>query len=229
MKLTCPQCSAENQVDIPDAFARCEFCKSTLYIDIDEITVVYSFTPIVQTQQLGMFLKRDFDKTGFNEAIKVQGSALYYFPFWQVGGSDKLEKACSRFPGEQIRIPAGEKIFFDPAGALEKNIETLSIDTQPGMAQKRTLYYIPFYQVDIMFNRNKYTFYIDAVTGAVSGSPIPYFSAAATYKLFLIFMALFLLLLVINSVFANMLIVIPLCLATMAVFYRLSLARLEKK
>ncbi|HLP46293.1 MAG TPA: hypothetical protein VK469_10115, partial [Candidatus Kapabacteria bacterium] len=69
MKLTCPQCSAESQVDIPDAFARCEFCKSTLYIDIDEITVVYSFTPTVETQQLGMFLKRDFDKTGFNEAI----------------------------------------------------------------------------------------------------------------------------------------------------------------
>ncbi|HLP59379.1 MAG TPA: PepSY domain-containing protein [Candidatus Deferrimicrobium sp.] len=229
MKLTCPQCSAESQVDIPDAFARCEFCKSTLYIDIDEITVVYSFTPTVETQQLGMFLKRDFDKTGFNEAIKIQGSMLYYFPFWQVGGSDKLEKACSRFPGEQTRIPAGEKIFFDPAGAREKNIETLSIDTQPGIAKKRNLYYIPFYQVDIMFNRNKYTFYIDAVTGAVSGSPIPYFSVAATYKLFLIFMALFLLLLVINSVFANMLIVIPLCLATMAVFYRLSLARLEKK
>jgi hypothetical protein len=229
MKLSCPQCSAENQVEIPDAFARCDFCKSTLYIDIDEITVVYSFTPIVEPQQLSMFLKRDFKKTGFNEAIKIQYSVLYYIPFWHVTGSDKLEKACSRFPEEQIKIPVGEKIFFAPGDAGEKQIETLSIDTQPLSTKKRTLYYIPYYQVSILYNQKTYTFFIDAVTGSVTGNPIPYFSIEATYKLFLAFIGLFLLLLAINSVFNNMLIVIPLCLATMIVFYRLSIARLEKK
>ncbi len=229
MKLSCSQCNAENQVEIPDAFVRCEFCKSSLYIDIDEITVVYAFTPIVETQQLGMYLKRDFEKTGFNEVITIQRSAPLYFPFWRVEGSDKLERACSRFPGEHIKIPAGEKIFFDHDGTLEKNIEILSIDTQPGTAKKRTLYYVPFFQVNIVFNRKNYTFFVDAVTGAVSGDPIPYFSVEATFKLFLMFIAIFLILLVINSVFDNMLIVMPLCLATMVVVYRLSLTRLEKK
>jgi len=229
MKLSCPQCSAENMVEIPDEFVHCEFCKSSLYIDIDGITVVYSFTPIVEAQQLGMYLKRDFEKTGFNEAITVQRSAPLYFPFWRVEGSDKLERACSHFPGEHIGIPAGEKVFFDHDGALEKSIEVLSIDTQPGTAKKRTLYYVPFFQVSIIFNRKNYTFFVDAVTGVVSGDPIPYFSVDATFKLFLMFIAIFLILLVINSVFDNMLMVIPLCLATMAVVYRLSLTRLEKK
>lgn len=229
MKLSCPQCNAENQVEIPDEFVRCEFCKSSLYIDIDEITVVYAFTSTVEKQQLGMYLKRDFEKTGFNETITIQRSAPIYFPFWGVEGSDKLERACSHFPGEHIRIPAGEKVFFDHDGALENNIEILSIDTQPGTAKKRTLYYVPFFQVNIVFNRKNYTFFVDAVTGAVSGDPIPYFSVEATFKLFLMFIAIFLILLVINSVFDNMLIVMALCLATMAVVYRLSLTRLEKK
>ena len=143
-------------------------------------------------------------------------------------GSDKLEKASSHFPGEQIKIPAGEKVFFDPVSVQEKKIETLSIDTQPESPKKRTLYYIPFYQVTILYNQKNYTFFIDAVTGAVSGSPIPYFSVEATYKLFMMFISIFLLLLVINSVFNNVLLVMLLCLAVMAIFYRLSLARLEK-
>ncbi len=177
MKLSCSQCNAENQVEIPDAFVRCEFCKSSLYIDIDEITVVYAFTPIVETQQLGMYLKRDFEKTGFNEVITIQRSAPLYFPFWRVEGSDKLERACSRFPGEHIKIPAGEKIFFDHDGTLEKNIEILSIDTQPGTAKKRTLYYVPFFQVNIVFNRKNYTFFVDAVTvKALSGAELGFIS-----------------------------------------------------
>lgn len=229
MKLSCPQCNAKNQFEIPDEFVRCEFCKSSLYIDIDGITVVYAFSPTVQTQQLGMYLKRDFEKTGFNEAITIQQAAPVYFPFWGVEGSDKLERACSHFPGEYIKTPAGEKVFFDHDGALEKNIEVLSIDAQPGTTKKRTLYYVPFFQVNIVFNRKNYTFFVDAVSGAVSGDPIPYFSVEATFKLFLMFIAVFLILLVINSVFDNMLIVMPLCLLTMGIVYRLSLMRMEKK
>lgn len=229
MKLSCPQCNAKNLVEIPDEFVRCEFCKSSLYIDIDGITVVYAFTATVETQQLGMYLKRDFEKTGFNEPITIRQSAPVYFPFWGVEGSDKLERACSHFPGEYIKIPAGEKVYFDHDGTLEKNIEVLSIDTQPVTAKKRTLYYVPFFQVDIVFNGKNYTFFVDAVTGAVSGDPIPYFSVEATFKLFLMFIAVFLILLTINSVFNNMLIVIPLCLLTMGIVYRLSLTRLEKK
>ncbi len=228
MKLSCPQCSAENQVEIPVAFVRCEFCKSSLYIDIDGITVVYAFSPLVQPQQLGMFLKRDFEKTGFNENITIQRSVPLYFPFWGIEGSDKLERACSHFPGEYIKIPAGEKVFFDHEGTLEKNIEIQSIDTQPGTTKKRTLYYVPFFQVNIVFNRKDYTFFINAVTGAVSGDPIPYFSVEATFKLFLMFIAVFIILVVINSIFDNMFIVIPLCLATMGIVYRLSLTRMEK-
>ena len=229
MKLICPQCGANNQIEIPDAFARCEACGSSLYIDIDEITVVYSFTPAIEANQLDMYLKRDFEKTGFNESIEIRESLPAYFPFWNVEGSRKLERASSQFQDETIEIPSGEKVFFDSATAVEKNIEIISIDTQPGESKKRTLYYVPFFKVDVLFNQTNYTFFINAVNGEVKGEPIPYISPEKTFKLFPLFITIFLLFLTFNSVFENALIVISLCLATMFIFYQVSLQLLETK
>jgi hypothetical protein len=229
MKLTCPQCSANNQIEIPNAFARCEACGSSLYIDIDEITVVYSYTPIIEANQLDMHLKRDFEKIGFNESIESRESLPAYFPFWHVEGSRKLERASSQFQEVTIEIPSGEKVFFDAASAVEKNTEIISIDTQPAESKKRILYYVPFFQVDVLFNQKNYTFFINAVNGEVKGEPIPYISSEKTFKLFPLFITIFLLFLIFNSVFDNMLIVIPLCLATMFISYQVSLQLLEKK
>lgn len=229
MKLTCPNCGGNNQIEIPDTFTRCEFCKNSLYIDIDEITVVYSFTPIIEANQLGMYLKRDFEKMGFNEAIEIIHSVPAYFPFWHTEGSGMLERASVHFPEENIKIPSVEKMFFDSSTAIEKNIEFFSIDTQPEESEKRTLYYVPFFQVSILFNRKNFTFFINAVNGEVKGDPIPYISSQNTFKLFPLFITIFLLFLAINSVFNNMLVVMPLCLVVLYLFYHASLQTLEKK
>ena len=229
MKLICPQCSANNQIEIPDAFAKCEACESSLYIDIDEITVVYSFTPAIESDKLIMYLKRDFEKTGFNEKIEIRNAAPAYFPFWHVEGSRKLERAGSHFQEETIEIPSGEKVFFDSSGVVEKNIEIIDIDTQPKESKKRTLYYVPFFQVDLLFNRENYSFFINAVNGEVKGDPIPYISSEKTFKLFPLFITIFLLLLIITSVFDNILVVMLLCLVTMFIFYQVSRRLLEKE
>jgi hypothetical protein len=229
MKLICPQCSANNQIEVPDSFAQCEACESSLYIDIDEITVVYSFTPTIEANQLDMYLKRDFEKIGFNEAIEIRESLPAYFPFWHVEGSRKLERASSHFQDETIDIPSGEKVFFNSASAIEKNIEIIDIDTQPEESRKRTLYYVPFFQVELLFNQKNYTFFINAVNGEVKGEPIPFISSEKTFRLFPWFITIFLLFLIFNSVFDNMLIVIPLCLVTMFIFYQVSLQLLEKR
>ncbi len=229
MKLICPQCSANNQIETPDAFTKCEACKSSLFIDIDEITVVYSFTPIIESNKLIMYLKRDFEKTGFNEKIEIRNAVPAYFPFWHVEGSRKLERASSQFKEEKIGIPSSEKVFFDSVSAIEKNIETIDIDTQPKESKKRTLYYVPFFQVDLLFNQENYSFFINAINGEVKGEPIPYISSAKTFKLFPLFITIFLLLLIITSVFDNLLVVMLLCLVTIFIFYQVSLRLLEKE
>ncbi|MCP5106001.1 MAG: hypothetical protein GY950_21635 [bacterium] len=229
MKLACPQCGGNNQVETPDTFAKCDFCKSSLFIDIDEITVVYTFSPTVDVKNLAMHLKRDFEKTGFNEKIEIRDAVPVYIPFWQTAERNELERASSRFADKRVNIPPGEKIFFNSKSIIEKNIEIISIDTQPEGKENRTLYYVPFFQVWVNFNREVYTFFINAVNGEVNGDPIPFISSNVTFKMFPLFITLCLLLLVFTSVFNNMLVVMPLCLAVMFVFYQVALNALEKE
>lgn len=232
MKLACPKCGGNNQVATPDAFVKCEFCKSSLFIDIDEITVVYSVAPIIDVSQLGMYLKRDFEKTGFNEKIEIADASPVFFPFWQAdqaGKQDKLTRGSSQFPGEEISMPSGEKIYFNAGDAMENGIESIAIDTQPEVSKKRTLYYVPFFKARINFNRQDFFFFINAVNGEVFGDPIPYISSGTTFKLFPLFLGAFLFFLVANSVFDNMMIVMPLCLGAMVFVYHTALKQLEKK
>jgi len=232
MNVSCPQCSGNNQVETPDAFVKCEFCKSSLFIDIDEITVVYSVAPIIDVNQLAMYLKRDFEKTGFNEKIEIADAAPVYFPFWQAdpkSKQDKLTRGSSRFPGMEIAAPSGEKVYFNAGDVLEKGIEIVSIDTQPEVSKKRDLYYVPFFQARVNFNRRDFFFFINAVNGEVFGDPIPYISSDVTFKLFPLFIGVFLVFLAITSVFNNMLVVMPLCLAALFIAYQTALKRLEKE
>jgi hypothetical protein len=229
MKLKCPQCGSNNQIDIPDTFAKCQSCGSAIYIDIDEITVVYSFTPAINANNLNMHLKRDFEKIGFNEEVEIADALPVFFPFWQVEGSHTLERACSHFPEDNIKLPPGEKIFFDSADANGKKIEIYSIDAQPEQDQKRNLYYVPFFQVTVLFNRKKYSFFINAVSGEVNGDPIPYISSEKALKLFPLFITIFLVFLAFNAVFDNMLVVMSLCLTAMFLFYHITVYFLEKE
>lgn len=228
MKLQCPQCGTNNKIEIPDSFATCQSCNSSLYIDIDTITPVYSFAPAFGTDQLGMYLKRDFEKIGFNEDIKISDAVPVYFPFWQVEKNRKLLRAGSQFPETDIEPPSGEQVFFDSHDALDKNIEVTSIDTQPPGDEKRTLFYVPFFQVTVEFNQKKYVFFINAVNGEVNGDPIPYISSEKTFALFPWFIGIFAVFMVLNIVFDNMLVVIPLCLIALYGTFQVVLQLLRK-
>jgi hypothetical protein len=229
MKVSCPQCGGNNQIEIPDTFTKCSFCKNSLYIDIDEITVVYSFNPTIDSSQLMMYLKRDFDKIGFNEKIEICDSKPVYFPFWQIEGSNKLSRGSSAFPEESIIFPSGEKIFFEPQQAVGKNIEIKDIDTQPEISKGRTLLYVPYFKVIILFNNQRYSFFINAVNGEVQGDPIPYISSDKTSILFPLFIAIFILFLIINSIFNNMGIALVSSVFLLFMFFQISLNLLEKK
>ncbi len=229
MNLTCPKCNGHNQLEIPDTFAQCQFCRSALFIDIDKVAVVYSFTPTIQSDQLSQYLKRDFEKMGFNEAISIRDSHPVFIPFWQVGESMELQRASSHFQEMKTTMPTGSKIFFNHRESLEKHIETFSIDTQPAVDTERTLYYIPFFQVSIVYDEKTYKFLVNAVNGTVSGEAIPYISSEKTFRLFPLFISVFLTMVVIYAVFSDMLIGIPLSFLCLYLLYNASLRKLAER
>ncbi|MCP4218426.1 MAG: hypothetical protein GY765_27570 [bacterium] len=217
MKLNCPQCGAGNQLETTDTFVTCIYCKNSMVIDLDRITVTYSYAPRIDPTEVEKHLKRDFEKIGFNESIEIRNASPAYIPFWHRQGKDKLITGSALFPEKEIKIPTGEKTFFDSDEARLKNIGIIDIDTSlesggvksqvppppAGSAKqppKQTLYYIPFFKVVIVYNQKDFTFYVNAVNGEVAGEPIPYVPPDKAFRLFPLFIGIFLFFLLVNSI-----------------------------
>lgn len=228
MKVSCPQCSAKIKLKNPESFVKCEFCGNSIYIDIDDITPVYTYKANIEPDQIIFYLKRDFEKIGFNENIKIIKFLPVYFPFWQVKGEAKLERGSSQFFDEIIKSESGTKIFFN-ASDIDYTIEIIEIDTQPETEEKRILFYIPYFKVDISFKGKAYRFFVNAANGEVSGNPIPYMSDKETKRIFPLFLLILITFLIINYFFDTPFLSIALNIAAFFIFYKLSIKSIEQK
>ena len=228
MKINCPQCGADFQQEKPDVFIKCEFCKNSLFIDIDKITAVYTFKPSIKSHQLSSYLKKDFEKMGFDEDIKVIESSPVYFPFWQIENEKKHERGNHCFPQEKIESLSAGKIFFD-ATKIDYRIEVIGVDTQPDSSVNRTLYYYPFYVVEIEFKKKKYQFFVNAINGRVYGDPLPFLPGEDVNRLFPLFLTIFLFFLFVNYFFHEVLISVVVNVLALFIFFQISYSVIEKR
>lgn len=223
MKLTCPKCRSPREMETASPFTNCENCKSSLYIDLDRVVEVYSFTPQIKAVDIPQYLERDLKKKGFKEEIEITDAEPVYFPFWRREENSRLDRASAQFSDRTISMPSETAVFFSPADAREKGVPLVAIDTQPNENTPRTLWLIPFFAVRIGFREEKYTLFVNAVTGEVNGDPLPYMSPEKTFKLFPLFISIFLVLVLINAIFDNMPIAALLSFLAIVLFYRMSM------
>lgn len=228
MEINCPQCGADFRLEKPEVFISCEFCKNSLFIDIDKITAVYSFEPAIKSQELISYLKKDFEKIGFNEKFELIDATPVYFPFWKIGGEKKLERGSHRFPEEKIESLSARQNFFN-ASEIDFRIEVVGIDTQPKDSGNRTLYYYPFFTVEIEFKKKRYQFFINAVNGCVYGDPIPFFTGEDANKLFPLFSVIFLFFLVVNYFFQSLFFSVVINSLAIVFFFQLSYSIVERR
>lgn len=227
MNFTCNQCGANYKIENPDIFVICESCDNSLYIDIDEIMSVYTYEPQIESKQLSSYLERNFEKKGFDEEIEIIDTIPAYIPFWEIEGEKELERGSSLFPEEKIKKLSVPKKFVSNSD-LEGGIETVEIDTQPENSKKIVLHYIPFFKTEISYKDKKFPFFINAINGEVEGDPIPYVPTERTRKLFPLFITIFLIFIINCSLFNNIVIIMPLNLIALYVFYQLSIHSIEK-
>ena len=156
--------------------------------------------------QSGQFVFiRFFERINFKEKTSITDVIPLYFPFWEIEGKDNLEIGSFLFPGNGIQVPTETKTPFH-FSEISGHIGIVDISTQPQGSQKKTLIYLPFYKVTVLFREKEFTFFISAVNGEVSGEPIPYISSRKIFKLFPLFMATFLILVVFCFLFVHILI-----------------------
>ncbi|MEN8153900.1 MAG: hypothetical protein ABFR75_07735 [Acidobacteriota bacterium] len=229
MRYSCPKCGGENQLEIVEnEYLKCSYCNSSLYIDLDGLTLVYSYKSLINSQNLSLHLKKDFEKTGFSENFKIINSYPLYLPFWETEAKKQLERGNSRFADEFINIPSEEKKTFDFEEAAGE-IEVLEPDTQPESGKKRNLCYMPYYAVVINYKDKEYTFYINGINGVVTGDPIPYVSSDETIKLLPLFLLIFAAAFIVNYFFDNLIIALIINIITVFILYNLSLKKINKK
>lgn len=209
-------------------FLTCRFCKNSLYIDFDGISLTYTYKSIVSPAEVVMFLKRDFKKIGFSENYKIINKYPVYLPFWEVGENNFLESASSQIKIGKIPKPSQERLVFDFKEMAEQ-VETENPDTQPDIDKKRTLYYIPFYRIILNFREKEYSFFIDALSGKVIGDPIPFMSAKEIGRYFPLFILMLIIFFVVNLFFNNIIISLFLNVILIYIFFNISLAEVVKK
>lgn len=228
MKILCPQCGADFHQEEVDSFVICDFCKSSLFIDLDKITAVYTVKPVVEPHQISIHLKRDFEKMGFDEEIKVVQSLPILFPFWEVEGSKRWQRASTRFPDDSVLPVSAGRQFFDKEG-VDFRIDVAEIDSQPASENKRILHYYPFYWADVRFRDKSYQFYINAVSGGVIGDPIPFISGTETNRLFPLFSVIFFSFLLINYFFDHFLLTVGVNAVAFYLFYQVATHLTDKQ
>lgn len=228
MRISCPQCSAEIDLETLESFVTCSYCQNSLFIDLDEIVAVYAFKSTIEPHLIGSYLKKDFKKMGFDEDFRIVDSVPVYIPFWKMEGAEKLKRGCSRFPGDEVSLISTPRIFFD-ASRVDFRIEIFDIDTQPPGTRKRILYYYPFFRVDIIFREKKYPFFVNAVTGEVFGDPIPRISGKDVTGLFPLFLGIFLVFLAVNYLFDQFFFAFFLNIILVWGFFQISRHLIEKR
>jgi hypothetical protein len=200
MKVSCPQCGAENQLETPDDFVVCAFCHASLYIDLEAVTAVFTFAPQIESERVALYLKADFDKFGLGVAVAIRQVTPVYVPFWGDDRGGPLRRACSRFAVERIPLPSATSLFFerrdDPQAPLR-----LPVDLQPPDGRRPVLFIVPFYEVLVSHRERTHTFFVNAVSGGVAGRPLPRPDDRAARRRFPLFIGFFLAMLAVNYLF----------------------------
>jgi hypothetical protein len=229
MIFKCPGCGGSNDIEIAaNEFITCTYCGSSAYIDIEGIISVYSFKSLINPEEVPLFLKKDFERTGFSEQFKVLQVYPVYIPFWDFDKETLLKKGSSRFRKEEALRPSEEKQIFNFESVAE-SIEIIEPDTIPGHEGKRKLCYLPFFRIIINYKGEEYDFFVNGMNGQVSGDPIPFVPVKEAGALFPQFLAVFLVAFIVNFLFDNLLLAVFSNLVSIYLLFSFSISKINRK
>lgn len=229
MIFECQKCGGKNNLEIAgDEFIKCSYCNNFSFVDLDGIVPVYTYKSLVDINDTTLFMKKDFEKTGFSEEFRIINRYPVYIPFWDVEGSRVLEKGSSHYYEEEVVFPSEEKIIFD-YNLILGSVDIIEPDVVPENEGKKTLCYLPFYRVIINYKEKEYEFLVNGMSGEITGDPIPFVSVKEAGALFPQFAMVFLVAFVINFLFDNLFLAVFMNIVAVYLLFSLSISRIGRK
>ncbi len=229
MIFECPKCGGKNNLELAEnEFIKCSYCNNFSYIDLDGIVSVYTYKSLIDIKDTTLFLKKDFEKTGFSEEFKIINNYPIYIPFWDVEDSKVLSSGSSQFREDGAVKPSEEKSVFD-FDSIAGSIEIIDPDIIPDQDEKKILCYLPFYRVIINYKGEEYDFLVNGMSGEISGDPIPFVSVKEAGSLFPQFLMIFLVSFVINFIFDNLFLAISINIIAIYLLFSFSISKITRK
>lgn len=185
MEVKCTQCGGAVPIKEHQGLAKCSYCGSSLYLDINEGIVHLIARPKLSQKELPILLQTFLEKKERKGLPSITRTNLIFWPFWQ---TSEINGKGALFPASSSPITALEDASISALATepfneeiaenshVEAPIESVyDFLIKSGLkTQKVKLLHIPFYQVIYNYgSATEYEVWVDAITGQLFADKLP--------------------------------------------------------
>ena len=187
MKVPCPQCGGEVQLQETTGFAGCPFCGTSLVLDLTGVRPHLLYRPRHGGADVLPLLRRWCDAQGLPPPSSVSTPHLLYHPFWRyvAQGHPRLVPAWPVLETRwtDLALPDAEQVIYDPAAIGTARVDEPSI--AEAAARQRAfgeaaasvglgdLVHVPFYESQAMVGPHRLQVSVEACSGRVYPERMP--------------------------------------------------------
>ncbi|OGB95627.1 MAG: hypothetical protein A3G35_17725 [candidate division NC10 bacterium RIFCSPLOWO2_12_FULL_66_18] len=181
MKVPCPQCGGEVQLQETTGFAGCPFCGTSLVLDLTGVRPHLLYRPRHGGADILPLLRRWCDAEGLLPPSSVSTADLVYHPFWRYGaqGRPRLVPAWPVLARRwtDLALPDAEQVIYDPAAVGAARVDEPSV--AEAAARRRAfgeaapsvgagdLVHVPFYEAQVTIGPHRVQVSLEACSGRV--------------------------------------------------------------
>ncbi len=187
MKVPCPQCSGEVQLQETSGFVGCPFCGTSLVLDLTGVRPHLLYQPRHGAADVLPLLRRWCDAEGLPPPSGLSSVQLVYRPFWRhlVQGHARLVPAWPALEARWNDVPAppAVQVIYNQAAVGAGRVIESSV--AEGAARRRAfgegagavaagdLVHVPFYEGQVMIASHQVRVSLEACAGRVYPDRIP--------------------------------------------------------
>jgi hypothetical protein len=187
VKIPCPQCGGEVQLQEAAGFPRCPFCDTSLVLDLTGVRPHMLYRPRHGPAEVLPWLRRWCDAQGLPVPSAVSPPRLAYRPFWRFAsqGRPRLVPAWPALEAcwNDMPVPEGEQVLFDPSSVgtarlVEQSVAEAAARSRLFGASAATvpagdLVHVPFYEIQATVGTGRLGASVEACSGHVYAERLP--------------------------------------------------------
>ena len=175
MKIACPQCGADTQLQDPAGFVRCAFCGSSLVLDLGGIRPHLLCVPRHTPNDVLPLIRSWCDQRGVPVPSGLRPPQLVYRPFWRFPAGPLVAAWPTIEPRwSAVQVPQGAQRVFDPEAVRLGHVVEPTV-AEAAMRQGEAagdLLHLPFYDVQGSLGSHAFQLSVDACSGQVYPEPV---------------------------------------------------------